>query len=251
MRKLEGRSAGKGWEGTVAVPAAELERARRGAARMAAGLARRLPAWIDGEVLAVEAEVAVWRAVHRFQPERGASFATWAGTVVHRSLLEEVRRQSPWTRLQRRLRRESLEAGTVPEGWMLPPISLNSVPGEESGEGHPCEGAALEEALTAPASTEADPERAVERVWLADLLAGLDPRRREVVQRYFWAGESSREIAEALGVSVSRVQQLRQQAQELLHTAMTMGATGTGQTAGRRRVGRGKAAGAARAAGIR
>ena len=65
---------------------------------------------------------------------------------------------------------------------------------------------------------------------LAELLAGLEPRRQEVVRRYFWAGESSREIAEALGVSVSRVQQLRQQAQEQLRTAMTTGAARAGRT---------------------
>lgn len=220
MRKPKGQAVGAGWEEIQTVSAAELARARRGAARMATGMARRLPPWIDGEVLATEAEMAVWRAALRFNPERGASFATWASTVVHRSLLEEVRRQSPWTRLQRQLRRESLEAGAEPEGWMLPPLSLSTLPSENLGNRCFAEGATLEEAILTQPSKETDPEQSVERVWLAELLAGLEPRRREIVRRYFWGGESSREIAETLGVSISRVQQLRQQAQEQLRTAM-------------------------------
>jgi RNA polymerase sigma factor for flagellar operon FliA len=215
---------------------------------MAASLARKLPPWIDGEVLASEAEAAVWRAAHRFHPERGASFATWAGTVVHRSLLEEVRRQSPWTRLQRRLRRESLEAGMEPEAWMLPPLSLSATSSEEN-DGRHTEGAMLEEALPAPEDPATDPERSVDRVWLAQLLAGLEPRRREVVRRYFWGGESSREIAESLGVSVSRVQQLRQQAQEQLHLAITSGTPVA--SGGKRKRSRPKEATAALTAGAR
>lgn len=150
MRKLEGQPVKRGWEGITEVSVMDLERARRNAARMAASLAQRLPVWIDGEVLAAEAEAAVWRAALRYSPDQCASFATWSGTVVHRSLLEEVRRQSPWTRQQRRLRRESLEAGTEPEGWMLPPISPRTVPSEEGEDGRFCEGATLEEVLPVP-----------------------------------------------------------------------------------------------------
>jgi RNA polymerase sigma factor (sigma-70 family) len=219
MRNSLGQLPGGGWEAVETVSATELERARRSAARMAASIARRLPAWIDGEVLSVEAEAAVWRAALRYCPDRGASFATWSGTVVHRSLLEEIRRQSPWTRNQRRLRRESLEAGTEPEGWMLPPVSLSTVPSED-WESRFADGGTLEEAVPATTPTEAEPEWSVERVWIAELLTRLDPRRREVVRRYFWAGQSCREIAEALGVSTSRVQQLRKQAQEQLREAI-------------------------------
>lgn len=192
------------------IPSEELARAERAAIRQAQALGRRLPYLIDKEQLEVEALVGVHRAAEEFRRERGASFATWAVTVVQRSMLEEARRQNPWTRLQRKERRESLEQGREPEGWMLPAVTLNT-PAHNADE----RGDTLETTLPGP-----DVWEGVEnRLTVQQLLLHLEPRRREVVERYYYQGQSSQEIAVALGVSVSRVQQLRMQAEELLKIA--------------------------------
>ena len=195
---------------------ADLARAERHALRQAHTFTATLPFWADREQVEVEALAAVHYAAQRFQPEKGASFLSWANTVVHQRMLEEVRRQSPWTRLSRQLRRENLQAGLEPEGWMLPAISL-ALPADAAD---PAAGP-LEEAVPAP-----DPWPAVEaRLLMEQLLSHLEPRRREAVRRYYLNGEPDREIGEALGVSTTRAYQLRAQAMEAMRIAAAGGYT--------------------------
>lgn len=92
---------------TTQLPASGMDRATTAAIRLAQTMARKLPPHIDGEVLKNEAMFGVWFAGQRFQPERGASFPSWAISVVQSRLLEEIRRQTPWTRRQRQFRKEN------------------------------------------------------------------------------------------------------------------------------------------------
>lgn len=185
----------------------ELTNAQQWARVRARTVARSQPHWVDGEVLENEAALALERARATYDRRQGVAFNTWVGAVVNRALADEIRRQSPWTRNQRRDRRENMAAGLEPEGWMLPPIPL-CAPAETGEE----DGAALEDTLPGPdnwGTTDA-------ALLVPQLLAQLEERRAEVVRRYYLEGESSAQIAASLGVSVARVQQLRGQALERL-----------------------------------
>jgi RNA polymerase sigma factor (sigma-70 family) len=194
------------------IPASEMDRANAQALRQAEQMARTLPPHVDTAVLENEALFAVWWAAQRFSPDRGASFATWSVVIVRNRLLEEVRRQSPYTRLQRQRRRECFQAGRDPEPWMLPPLDLFTPVGQRGNE-HAC-------VLADVISTCDEAPRAEARALVAQLLAQLEPRRREVVERYFLLGESTTEIAASMGVSVSRVQQFKEQALAALQVAV-------------------------------
>jgi RNA polymerase sigma factor (sigma-70 family) len=76
---------------------------------------------------------------------------------------------------------------------------------------------ALHEIISA-ADDDHDPERALERKELAELLGRLDPRCREVINRRFFnePPESRAHIAQQLGVSVDCVRRLEQQALEII-----------------------------------
>lgn len=188
----------------------ELENAHRAAVRVARFMAGRLPYWIDAEQVALEAAVGVHRAALEFRPGEGASFTYWASVVAQRAAQEELRRQSPWTRKQRADRRASLEAGLEPAGWMLPPMPLDT-----PVSGHCEELGTLAEAVPGP-----NPWPATEaRLLVGQLLAGLEPRRRFVIEREHLHGESRTKIAAALGISVSRVQQLHDAALAQLQIA--------------------------------
>lgn len=67
------------------------------------------------------------------------------------------------------------------------------------------------------------------RLLMKQLLARLEPRRREVLERYFPVGENSREIAEALGVFISRVQQFTHQSLAALQVAAGVEAAPLGE----------------------
>jgi RNA polymerase sigma factor for flagellar operon FliA len=68
------------------------------------------------------------------------------------------------------------------------------------------------------------PERALLRVerarYLQQAIRELPDRLDEVIERNFFGGESLTEIAEDLGVTLSRVSQMRARALTLLHAAM-------------------------------
>lgn len=191
------------------IPAEEMERARRAARAIVSQFTQSAAPWLDTDVLPGEAELALLYAAARFQPETGVPFTAWAGTLVRNRLLEEIRRQCPWKKQQREDRRASLLAGREPEGWMLPPLSLDQ---QISGHG---EEYSLAEAI--PGREEAPATAA--RLELAQLLAVLEPRRREIVVRYHLRGETTREIAAALGISTRQVQDLRQAAVAQLRDA--------------------------------
>lgn len=201
------------------VSAAEFEAARRSAVRIAAAKARRCAAHLDSEVLVNTAELAVWQAAIRYRPRPGSSFVPFALWLARNQVNEELRRQSPWTLGQCRERRAWLEAGHEPEGWMQEPLPLHTPPpGFDSGRG------VLEDAVP-DRDAYADAERRIEReetlASLAPALVTLDDRRRTVVVRYYLLNEPTRSIAASLGVTVSRVQQLRSEALAKLRAFLT------------------------------
>lgn len=185
------------------VPPAEVELATQDALHQARRLARDFREWIDGEVLENEARLAVVVAAREYDPDR-ASFRTFANTVTRRRLLEEWRRQHRLTRTQRRAVKANLKADLPRAAWMRPALSLN-IPTHWQDDENKEE--RLEDTLLAPEEWPAHEARLV----VGQLLTHLEPRRREVIERHYLREETFREIAARLGVSVSRVQQLKEQ----------------------------------------
>jgi RNA polymerase sigma factor for flagellar operon FliA len=86
---------------------------------------------------------------------------------------------------------------------------------------HAAEDASLGESLVSPSpSPEAMAEHAERLTYLAEAIAELPERLRHVVEQYFLAERPMAEIAATLGVSESRVSQIRAEALVLLRDAL-------------------------------
>ena len=86
---------------------------------------------------------------------------------------------------------------------------------------HASEDASLGDSLVSPTpSPEALVEHAEKLTYLAEAIAELPERLRHVVEQYFLAERPMAEIAETLGVSESRVSQIRAEALVLLRDAL-------------------------------
>jgi RNA polymerase sigma factor for flagellar operon FliA len=200
-----------------------------------------LPGHVSREDLLSCAKVALVEVARRFDASAGASFATYALPRLQGAVLDELRsgdwasrsvraaaRRSdaaadaltirlgrPPTREELAealgVRREDLEALQVDVHRAV----MVSIDAESGGEGG---------SLDLPDPGES-PERAVlrgERArYLQDAIRALPDRLDEVVDRNFFGGESLTEIAADLGVTLSRVSQMRARALTLLHAAMS------------------------------
>ncbi|MGY1699031.1 sigma-70 family RNA polymerase sigma factor [Geodermatophilus sp. SYSU D00766] len=200
-----------------------------------------LPGHVSREDLLSCAKVALVEVARRFDPSAGATFATYALPRLQGAVLDELR-SGDWAsrsvraaarrtdaaadaltvRLGRPptreelaedlgVRREELEALQVDVHRAV----MVSIDAETGGEGG---------TLDLPDPGES-PERAVlrgERArYLQDAIRALPDRLDEVVERNFFGGESLTDIAADLGVTLSRVSQMRARALTLLHAAMS------------------------------
>ncbi len=174
-------------------------------------------------------------AVSSYDPERGYRFSTFAARRVQGSMLDELRRQDVAPRSVRRKERRLAEAGErlavslnrlprhqdVADVLGVDPktlwrwkwdvdrsrrVALTEVAGAQSRSGPE-----VEERL----SRQAELER------LHRELAKLPDRERRIVRLYDLEGRPLREIARRLGVSESRVSQLRKRALGRLRARMT------------------------------
>ncbi len=200
-----------------------------------------LPGHVSRDDLLSCAKVALVEVARRFDPSAGATFATYALPRLQGAVLDELRsgdwasrsvraaaRRSdaaadaltirlgrPPTREELAeslgVRREDLEALQVDVHRAV----MVSIDAESGGEGG---------TLDLPDPGES-PERAVlrgERArYLQDAIRALPDRLDEVVDRNFFGGESLTDIAADLGVTLSRVSQMRARALTLLHAAMS------------------------------
>ncbi|MGY1715968.1 sigma-70 family RNA polymerase sigma factor [Geodermatophilus sp. SYSU D01106] len=200
-----------------------------------------LPGHVSREDLLSCAKVALVEVARRFDPSAGATFATYALPRLQGAVLDELRsgdwasrsvraaaRRSdaaadaltiqlgrPPTREELAeslgVRREDLEALQV-DVHRAVMVSIDAETGTEGGT------------LDLPDPGES-PERALlrgERArYLQDAIRALPDRLDEVVDRNFFGGESLTDIATDLGVTLSRVSQMRARALTLLHAAMS------------------------------
>ena len=199
-----------------------------------------LPSHVSREDLVSCAHVALVEVAKRFDPTAGASFATYALARLQGAVLDELR-ASDWASRSVRAaaRRSDAAADALAMRLGRPPTreelaeSLGMARSElehlevdvhravmvsidaESGPDGPT--------LDLPDAGES-PERALlrgERArHLHEAIRALPDRLDEVIERNFFGDESLTDIAEDLGVTLSRVSQMRARALILLRAAM-------------------------------
>jgi RNA polymerase sigma factor for flagellar operon FliA len=200
-----------------------------------------LPSHVSREDLLSCAHVALVEVAKRFDPSAGASFATYALARLQGAVLDELR-SGDWASrsvraaarrtdaaadaltisLGRPPSREELAASLGVPRTELDSLQVDvhravmvSIDAETGGDGT---------SLDLPDTGES-PERAVLRTerarYLHEAIRALPDRLDEVVERNFFGDESLTDIAEDLGVTLSRVSQMRARALTLLHAAMS------------------------------
>jgi RNA polymerase sigma factor for flagellar operon FliA len=199
----------------------------------------RVPAHVSRDDLMSAGYAALAQAAKSFDDQRGAGFLSYAATRIRGAVIDELRGMDWASRSVRRRGRRVDEArdalavklgrspsdAEVAEDLGMSPedlaahhddvsrASVMSIQGfEDSG---------VDDML--PAST-LTPEAVIERrerlAYLHDAVAALPERLRTVVEGYFFAERPMAEIAAELGVTESRVSQLRAEAVALLKDAI-------------------------------
>ncbi len=204
-------------------------------------LLARLPRHVCRDDLVSAAMAGLAQAARSFDPERDTSFGHYAPARIRGALLDELRSRDWASRSVRTKARRMLAASeeltstlgripTTPEladklgmaakaitalnGDVHRSVILNyeSIMADGSGE------------RTLPANDRSpdvvilDRER---RAYLLDAVSALPERLRQVVVGYFFEERSMQELADELGVSASRVSQMRSKAMGLLKDGIT------------------------------
>jgi RNA polymerase sigma factor for flagellar operon FliA len=200
-----------------------------------------LPSHVSREDLLSCAQVALVEVARRFDPAAGASFATYALARLQGAVLDELR-SGDWASRSVRAaaRRTDAAADALAIALGRPPTKeelaaslgvarsdldalqvdvhravMVSIDAETGADGT---------SLDLPATGDS-PERALLRAerarTLHDAIRELPDRLDEVVERNFFGDESLTDIARDLGVTLSRVSQMRARALTLLHAVMS------------------------------
>ena len=203
-----------------------------------AGLAAHYPRHCDREELVAAGTLGLVEAARRFDPARGVPFERWASLRIRGAVVDAVRAMDFAPRSLRASARDleavrqalHVELGRTPSsdevaGRMgIPVADLVALEGRlhrstvlsldapaAALAGDAADGATL--ASIVMDSTTADPLGVLERrertTYVNDALALLPERIRAVVVGYFLDGRTSAELADELGVTESRVSQLR------------------------------------------
>ncbi|SOE01194.1 sigma-70 family RNA polymerase sigma factor [Blastococcus haudaquaticus] len=200
-----------------------------------------LPAHVSRDDLLSCAHVALVEVAKRFDPAAGASFATYALARLQGAVLDELR-SGDWASRSVRAaaRRTDAAADALTISLGRPPTREElaaslGVPRSEleslQVDVHRAVMVSIDAETGADGSsldlpdTGESPERALlrgERArYLHEAIRALPDRLDEVVERNFFGDESLTDIAEDLGVTLSRVSQMRARALTLLHAAMS------------------------------
>jgi RNA polymerase sigma factor FliA len=200
-----------------------------------------LPSHVSREDLLSCAHVALVEVAKRFDPTAGASFSTYALARLQGAVLDELR-SGDWA--SRSVRAAARRTDAAADALT---ISLGRPPTREElamslgVDRHDLDNLQVDvhravmvsiDAETGPDGTSLDlpdtgesPERALLRSersrYLHEAIRQLPDRLDEVVERNFFGGESLTDIAADLGVTLSRVSQMRARALTLLHAAMS------------------------------
>jgi RNA polymerase sigma factor for flagellar operon FliA len=202
-------------------------------------LSGRLPSHVGRDDLTSAGMLALVQAAKSFDPARGASFASYATPRVRGALLDELR-GIDWASRSVRRRARDLDqtrhhlasalgrAATEQEvadatGMTLDEVRRNAedVARAKVTSIHASEDSDLEGLLPTAGPTPADVVEHREQLsYMTAAVAQLPERLRTVVEQYFLAERPMTEIAAELGVSESRVSQIRAEALVLMRGAM-------------------------------
>jgi RNA polymerase sigma factor for flagellar operon FliA len=202
-------------------------------------LLHRLPAHVNRDDLTSAGLAALVSAAKAFDPERGIPFARFATTRIRGGLLDELRGLDWASRSVRHRARRTETArqeltatlGRTPESTELAAYLGVGMEELESVEEDVQRAVVLSlQGFTAGAAEEmvvertAGPEELLihrERIgYLHDAIEALPERLKLVVRQYFLEERPMAEIADELGVTGSRVSQLRAEALELLRDGL-------------------------------
>ncbi|WP_308127866.1 sigma-70 family RNA polymerase sigma factor [Modestobacter italicus] len=200
-----------------------------------------LPSHVSRDDLLSCASVALVEVARRFDPAAGATFATYALPRLQGAVLDELR-SGDWASRSVRAaaRRTDAAADALTISLGRPPTKQElatslGVQRSELDSLHLDVHRAVMVSIDAETGTEGgsldlpdtgdSPERALlrgERArHLHEAIRALPDRLDEVVERNFFGDESLTDIADSLGVTLSRVSQMRARALTLLHAAMS------------------------------
>jgi len=207
------------------------------------------PRHVDKEELVRAGVLGLVEAAHRYDPAKGVPFAPYAARRIRGAVLDAVRKvdwaprslrragravESTAERLAGELRRSptSVELAaalgmTCEELAELQHrllqtvvLGLDTVVSETAADGDDdvfLEGTVPDDSLSVEEDL-CDREMAA---YLRDAVALLPDRHRTVIQGYFFGGRTSEDLAVELGVTVSRVSQLRTEAFDMLRHGIT------------------------------
>ncbi len=210
------------------------------------GVAAHYPRHADREELAQAATLGLVEAAARYDAGRGVPFDRWAALRIRGAIVDAVRaldfaprtlrsaaRDAETARVELEVRlgrTPSLEETATHMG--LPAadlanlqgrvhrslvLSLDAPCGEEDGDPLTLSSGLVDEVQLQPVEVLEQRERAT---YVRDALACLPERLKEVVVGYFLDGESSADLAARLGVTESRVSQMRTEALRLMRVGI-------------------------------
>jgi RNA polymerase sigma factor for flagellar operon FliA len=162
--------------------------------------------------------VGLLHAVEHFDPGLGYKFSTYATRRIDGAMLDQLRQQAPFSRSTALVRRKIAAARTQVEGRVGRRAKEQEVvkelgvdPTQYRAWERECVRAevALSDQLEAPAT---DEDRDHDSDWVRGAVGRLRPSQQKVIALAYFEGLSGKEIALILGVSESRVSQLRARA---------------------------------------
>ena len=199
----------------------------------------RVPSHVDRDDLTSAGLAALVQAAQAYDPDRGVPFNRYAATRIRGAIVDELR-SVDWASRSVRRRARELDAtrsrlatvlGRTPTTVELAQatgLSKDEIVANDDDVTraqvlslHASEDDALGESLVSKnPSPEALLEHREKLTYLTEAIAELPERLRLVVEQYFLAERPMAEIATTLGVTESRVSQLRAEALVLLRDAL-------------------------------
>lgn len=211
-----------------------------------AGVAAHFPRHADREELAQAASLGLVEAAARFDESRGVPFDRWAALRIRGAILDAVRALDFAPRTLRAASREVETArneliaalGRTPSSEDIARhlgvpvgeidqvqgqvhrslvLSLDAPVGDEDGDALTLASGLMDAVQMQPSEVLEQRERTT---YVRDALACLPERLKEVVVGYFLDGQTSAQLAERLGVTESRVSQMRTDALKLMRAGI-------------------------------
>lgn len=205
-----------------------------------AELLRRVPSFVQREDLASAGSLALVQAAKSYNPETGVPFHRYAVFRIRGAMLDELRAMD-WATRGSRSRTKQLEemtaALTAAAGRAPTREELAVALGIEVGQVEAAQLDASRRMVSIDVSYSEDDPRSIEivddglnpedtvltderLVYLKAAVKALPPRLRYVVEQVFFEEKSVNEVAASLGVTQSRVSQLRTEALSMIRDGM-------------------------------